>query len=473
MAVVRVALVGPVEPTNLLELVVVVFVMVVVVVVEAVQGLPVLVTPAVEENTDDDRDEQDRHRDDRQQPPLLPLIPLVAAGALPVVRGRGLRHVGRGARHFEPGQLRCEAHRFGAELVGRLVVRDRATAELLGDHVAVLGLVGSRCTEFAGCAAELRPCGIHGPAHDDRAEVGSPEDDRLVLCGETHDAARVQPAVAFTARRQAEIALGSAHALVLGQDLAGDDVGAGGRAVEDGAAGVLLPDAVRGNVELFAVLGPQWAHRSARCAASHVDRRGDVTGNGQAGELIGQLRRRRRERTRLAVPGHLPAGEVLRHHVAAEHLVVLGHAEHASGAAQLVPGGVDGTANHAGAGVRRPEDDGIVGGAERGVAAVGRPAVTLVDVGEPEVTVGGSAQGEVLVQDRAAHDAGPGVRGEVDLAACEVLAEPRTDGIYAAILDAQWARGSAAGIPGLRYGDVGIRGGVGPCHGCGGPEKAG
>src|SRR6187200_3245484 len=102
-----------------------------------------------------------------------------------------------------------------------------------------------------------------------------------------------------------------------------------------------------------------------------------------------------------------------------------------------------------GTGVGRPEDDRLVRGAECGVAAVRRLAGALVYRRKTEVTVAGSAQRVVLLQDRARHDVRACVGGEQDLAAGEVLAEAGADGIDTPVAGAHWTRGTAAGVIGL------------------------
>ncbi len=95
--------------------------------------------------------------------------------------------------------------------MGRLVPRDAAAVELLGDDITVLGLIALGRTQIPpGGTAEFVPRRVHGTTDDHGAEVGSPEDDGLVRGGERHEPAGRggQPAVGFAGGREAEIAGG-------------------------------------------------------------------------------------------------------------------------------------------------------------------------------------------------------------------------------------------------------------------------
>ena len=165
---------------------------------------------------------KNQQRNAGEQPPPRRGEPVALFG----IRRSGVRRLRRFvAGHLQAAEPRGQIGRLGAELVGLLVPGDLAAGEPLRDDVSVLGLVGDRRPERTGSAAELVPRRVHGPAHDERAVVGCPEDDRLVRCGECADpAARLQPAVGLVAGRQAQIALRAADGLILLQDLAADHV---------------------------------------------------------------------------------------------------------------------------------------------------------------------------------------------------------------------------------------------------------
>ena len=139
----------------------------------------------------------------------------------------------------------------------------------------------------------------------------------------------------------------------------------------------------------------------------------------------------------------------------------VGHTQRPRRAAELVPCCVYRSADDMGAGVGCPEDNGLVRGAERGVAAVrADQARTLVDGRKAQVTVRSAAQRLIFLQDRATHDVGAGVGGEEDLAAGEVLAEAPADRVDAAIAGPHRAGGTTAGVIRLvdRVGGIGFRG---------------
>ena len=188
-----------------------------------------------------------------------------------------------------------------------------------------------------------------------------------------------------------------------------------------------------------------------------VNQRRGVGGNLETGQTVSQFRRNRGEGLGGGVPGQLPAGESLAHRVAVVAFVLGGHAERAGGAAEFVPGGVEGAAHGPGAGVRRPEDGRFIAGIEGAHPAVGSDeAGHFIDGGEPKIAVGGTTEGLVFVQDRTGHQMGAGVRREEDGTAGELLPESAAHLVDITVLAAHHRSGSAGGLPGLADGVGGV-----------------
>src|SRR4029077_2038590 len=193
--------------------------------------------------------------------------------------------------------------------------------------------------------------------------------------------------------------------------------------------------------------GTERAQRSAGRAPGRGDGRRRSVRYVEARQLPCQIGWDRGERLGLRVVRQLATGELLRDDGATVRLVLGRHAERSRRAAEFVPRGVDWPANHPGAGVGGPEDDGLVGGAERGVAAIRSASGPLINGGKTEVTVGRPAKRLVFLQDQAGHDVGTGGGGEEDLAAGEVLAEPLTYCVDPAVLGPERTGIAAAGVP--------------------------
>ena len=159
---------------------------------------------------------------------------------------RAARRLGRLLpRHLRPDSCGRQIRRLGAEGVLGPVPGDRAAAEPLRDDVAVLGLIGHRCAERARRAAELVPGGVHRAAHDDRAVVGRPEDDRLVLGGEAaHPAAGARPPSTSLVVGNPRSPSGPPTLSYLASTWPVTTLRAGRGAVEDLAAGEVLAEAV-------------------------------------------------------------------------------------------------------------------------------------------------------------------------------------------------------------------------------------
>ena len=407
----------------------------------------------------DDESGHQEHRDQGQQPPPTP-VPRERLGVVGRTGRRRARHRGLvQTGDLEAGQLRRELGRIGREGVARPIPGDRPAVELLGDDVAVIGLIGFRGTQFAGGPTELLPGCVDGPAHDERTEVRGVEDHRLVGGGEGDDSTgRAESAVGLAAGREAQVTRGAAGGFVPVADHPRERIGSGLRAVVDLAAGEVLDESV-GVVDGAKVTlpGSQRTHRAPGRARGRGHRRGRIARHVQTGELTGQIRRIGGEDVGLAVPRHLTAGELLRQDVVAGvRLVFGGHSQDACRPAQLVPGRIDRATHHMCTGRRRPEDHGLVRGAEGGVAAVCRASRSLVDGRETQVTIGGTAHGLVLLEDGALHVVGAGVGGEEHLAAGEVLGEARTDGVDLAFAGPQRSAVTACGLPGRRDRGVGI-----------------
>ena len=423
---------------------------------------------AMPQRRPDDHRRQHQHRDHRKQPPPVPMPGerLVGVG----IGGRLCRAAGGLLRPWDlqSTQLGGERCRLGGECVVVAVPGDGSSAEPLGDDRAVLGLVGHRCAQLALGAPERVPGSVHRTADDHRTVIGRPEDDRVVLGGEGADpAVGSESTLGLTGGRETQIPFRATHTLVLFEQLTGDGIRPGGRAVEDLSAGEVLSHAVRTDRVLLAVLGAQRAHRAAGGPACGRDRRGRIGRNIQAGELTRQFRRHRGEFLGLAVPGDLAGAERLGDHVAVERLVPGRNPQRARRSADGVPCGVDGPADHPGSGGRGPEDDRIVRCAERRVAAVGGQSGTLVDGRKAQVPLGRTAQRLVLLQDRALHEMRAGLRGEEHLAPGEVLDEARAGRVHPALPRPERPPVAPAGLPcrGDRGVGIGFRGGRGhPGH---------
>ena len=242
---------------------------------------------------------------------------------------------------------------------------------------------------------------------------------------------------------------------------------AGLRGVEDLAAGVALGRAVVAHRGLLALPRSERAAEPAAGPPGEVDHRGGVQRDLEPGQCVGQPGGVGGKGVGGRVPRQLAAGELLGHQIADVALVLDRNAQRSRRSPELVPRRIEGAANRPGAGVRRPEDRGLVAGIEGADPTVRTDQTRrLADIGEAQVAVSRPTERLVLIQDRADNQLCPGVGAVKDLAVGEVLAVSRPDREDLALTTAHHRRGPAGGVPRLidRICGVALRGGQGGRH---------